>query len=634
MSDSSKVGWNDAPKVPRRAFLIGSAAVVGAGGAGAVAVTVGAQRTPHPNSDLRAVCMAMHVHASASEGPGSMEAQLTQATKCGVDVLWWTEHDFRMSAHDAAQLVRCSGMLEDTADVIKWRWTPIGFGKASSRIRAFVTPATHPQLGDRDHAMQLGVTAAGSNLTRNVMSGQSANLLNRTSLAGQIVEVDVFPTHVTQSSYLAIELTTSFRPTHADVPADVYTISYRVGGPQMPGVSVLVDPTGAAVTLDALVGKWTTVRLTPAADLSRIWPGIDGDDASLFRFALVAAARGKGKVGGGYFANVRFSRDASGQRPLATQRRLMTYYEDRFPTVQQVQAVEVSLTTPHLGWYGGHIALPNYTGDGPNPSQDEDVALAAVGKIHAAGGVASYCHPFGTAVGELSATLQETARAAKCTELVTNRALGCDLLEVGYRLRGGCNLAQHESVWDNCSRNEIFLTGVGVSDDHKGQNWSGALLNFVTWAWARDTKLSSLIHALRRGRVYFGDVAKFNGQLDMHMNGVPAMGTVSVSSKAKRTISILASGLPSGSTVEVWRGLVDLAGADDTEPKRTSQTIDASAFAASNDETSIDVDTSVSCFVRLVVKDKDDLPVAFSNPVWLLRHKPEHGLPSARRLAG
>ena len=48
MHASTDVGWNDAPKVPRRAFLMGSAAAVGAGGVGAVAVALGARRHPPP----------------------------------------------------------------------------------------------------------------------------------------------------------------------------------------------------------------------------------------------------------------------------------------------------------------------------------------------------------------------------------------------------------------------------------------------------------------------------------------------------------------------------------------------------------------------------------------------------------
>ena len=44
-----------------------------------------------------AYSMAMHVHSSFSEQSGSMDAQLNQAATNTVDVLWWTDHDFRMT---------------------------------------------------------------------------------------------------------------------------------------------------------------------------------------------------------------------------------------------------------------------------------------------------------------------------------------------------------------------------------------------------------------------------------------------------------------------------------------------------------------------------------------------------------
>ena len=45
------------------------------------------------------VSMAMHIHASWSEGTASMQAHLDQATKTGIDVLFWTDHDFRLAEH-------------------------------------------------------------------------------------------------------------------------------------------------------------------------------------------------------------------------------------------------------------------------------------------------------------------------------------------------------------------------------------------------------------------------------------------------------------------------------------------------------------------------------------------------------
>jgi hypothetical protein len=41
--------------------------------------------------------VALHMHASMSEKFGSMEFHSEKAEALGVDVIWWTEHDWRMS---------------------------------------------------------------------------------------------------------------------------------------------------------------------------------------------------------------------------------------------------------------------------------------------------------------------------------------------------------------------------------------------------------------------------------------------------------------------------------------------------------------------------------------------------------
>jgi hypothetical protein len=58
------------------------------------------------------VTMAMHLHGSFSEGTASMDAHLQQAQRLGVDVLWWTDHDFRVAALGYRQAVRFDGPSE------------------------------------------------------------------------------------------------------------------------------------------------------------------------------------------------------------------------------------------------------------------------------------------------------------------------------------------------------------------------------------------------------------------------------------------------------------------------------------------------------------------------------------------
>ncbi len=626
-SDSN---WSRGLKPSRRGFILGTAGVLLGGAAAAVAVReLGFGGQPDAESGLVPVSMAMHIHASASEGPASMYAQLTQAAKNAVDVLWWTEHDDRMSAHDAATQISFLGLTETPPGAAEWTWTPSLSGKAPTSSHLFCTTKSQPDVGDRGTAVRFDVVAAGAGAADHRLSGQSEDLLNRTSLSGLSISFDVFPTDTSATSYLSIDIVTSFRPASGTLPAGQYTLSYRVGGGATPGSSKVTGGTAGVLTLAAPKGEWTTLTITPASDLSRLWPGVDGQDASLYEFS-VGARSSVSAHARGYFANLQFERaTAAGNQPLEVQTSLCQRYAPEFPTVRQFQALEVSLTTPHLGWYGGKFSLPDYADAPARPSTDPGMALAAVQRIHKSGGLASYCHPFGTTSPILTAAEQEQLRVAKSSELVGNRALGCDLLEVGYRLRGGCTLDQHVSVWDNCSRNLIYLTGLGVSDDHQGQDWLHSPLNFISYAWATDISQPSLLTALSRGQIFFGDLAAFKGRLNMSISGQGVMGAVTVTGHSTISLTLHATGLPKDATIDLVRGTVDLAGAANTTPELVHTSIPFTAVGADGTYTS-QIDLSASRFVRFVVIDAQGVAIAFTNPVWLLREEPTSPIPPKR----
>jgi hypothetical protein len=71
---------------------------------------------------LQPVSMAMHVHSSFSEGTGSMLWQLAQAAASGVDVVWWSDHDWRMSGYGYRRAIHFDGFteLEDGAS-LTWK---------------------------------------------------------------------------------------------------------------------------------------------------------------------------------------------------------------------------------------------------------------------------------------------------------------------------------------------------------------------------------------------------------------------------------------------------------------------------------------------------------------------------------
>jgi len=141
-----------------------------------------------------------------------------------------------------------------------------------------------------------------------------------------------------------------------------------------------------------------------------------------------------------------------------------------------------------------------------------------------------------------------------------DRAIGCDILEVGYPSRGGVDLDRHAQLWDVCSRNALFLTGTGVSDDHSGQDWIGQESNFVTYAHARSRELQHLLTPLSAGNVFFGDPALFAGTIALLVDGAAPMGSVTISRARTRNVRVACTGLPAGGVVRVVQGTVDLAG--------------------------------------------------------------------------
>ena len=612
-----------AAKPTRRRFLQATTVTALGAAGGLVTSQQASALTPAPRlvsaDGLGPVSMAMHIHASFSEGSGSMESHLRQAANTGIDVIWWSEHDHRMSARDYRKAVHFDGLAE-RENGKDWVWQPSTEGWLTAKAGRFVTSPASSGSSHAPSSLHLEATGGGVSWASHRYEGQAQNDLIRTSLDGQTIEIDVYPMDTGYNAYLALRLVTSHRPARAGLSAGRYELCYRVGGPAAAGSKSASGRVGT-ITLAAPRGQWTTLRLNPAADIARLWSGVDGRDASLYKLFVEAVSRRK-VIAKGNFDHLRFTRaNKWGNAPLNTQAELMGIYAPRFPGVKQRQALELSGLHPHMGWYGGSLSLPSYS--------SSSSAAALVDLVHDSGGIASYNHPFGTGKTVASSGVQDSRRRELAADLVRNRALGCDLLEVGYRQRGGVDMARHAELWDVCSRNALFLTGTGVSDDHTGTNWLSQRHNFVTWAWAADTSTSALLAALRGGRAYFGDPARFRGQLDLRVGGSAPMGSVTVSSALQRSLRVTATGIPSGGRVEVVRGLADIAGPGSPDPVNDTTAFPKSLFGSGYVDTT--VDTSRPRYVRAVVRDASGVVVALSNPVWLLREWPPGGIPAARR---
>ncbi|HVQ88404.1 MAG TPA: hypothetical protein VMT88_09495, partial [Actinomycetes bacterium] len=407
--------------VDRRTFLHGSATLAAVSGLGvlgpAISARAGVMDDPVP-VELFPFRMAMHVHACFSEGDASMEAHLQQAELNGIDVIWWTEHDHRMVARSYLTQVHFNGVSEYTNGTsLTWRSRFEG-ALASSSASFITSPVSPNDLGGR--SLELTAKTSGSSSgTRRLVADVKSYGLN-TSIVGTTLSIDVLPRTVGLDAWSDIRLRTSYRPARGGRTAGEYTIIYRVGGSRPVGSRKLLDPLTSLVVVDAPVDVWTTLLLDPVTDLNTFWPGVDFRDSALLEFSLAATSR-SGTTSQVVFDELTVAR-AGRERDvvMATQQEFVDAYASQFPTVTQYRGMEMSESTPHLGWLGNpQIWLVG------NPA-NQDVALA-VQRIHEGGGVASYNHPYGSSGGPYSSSQRTTKRRSITSTLVSEALFGADI---------------------------------------------------------------------------------------------------------------------------------------------------------------------------------------------------------------
>jgi hypothetical protein len=632
-SDDSVHGRRE---LSRRRFLAYSASLA--------AVAVGMGEWPRAVAAARSLLvaadgtipfsMAMHIHSSLSEQSGSMEGHLLQAERNAVDVIWWTEHDYRMTGLGYRNTVHFTSLAAEkggSGEGRAWQWQAQRTGPLSAASAgSIVTSPASPR--DPVPGGSLAVSAQSTTRSPATLGFYAqSNLADwnyHCSLIGQTVSIEVLPTAISSSGYLELLITSSYHPAHGGRPAGDYLVSYRFGGAGTPGTRSVSGLLGV-VNVPVTPGQWNSVALSPATDIAALWPDMDSRDFALYGLNLNATS--DGSVASGNFDYLRFSR-SSGDVQLQAQQDMEVAYAVSYPGVGQYQGLEVSLTLPHINWYGTGVALTNYgTITAGQPSQYQAfLQTTVIPQIHAAGGLVSYNHPYGVqALAPLPQATQDQKLATTASTLLTNGALDADILEVGYPLRSGIDLAHHIGLWDVCSRNALLLTGNGVSDDHVGSNWLRIGNNWFTSVWALSNREADLLSALSAGRAWCASLGWYRGELDLLVDGTCRMGSASISGSTTRQLTVIATSLPTNGTLQVVQGIVDYAGIAAPTPS-TAIIARYSGADLSGGSATLPIDCTVSSFVRTQVVASTGAIVALSNPVWLLRETPPRGIPTPR----
>ncbi|MFL6128742.1 MAG: hypothetical protein ACJ73E_06730 [Mycobacteriales bacterium] len=565
--------------------VVSRRSVLRAGAVAGLGVPLLAGCGPPPGRPARTdpVSMAMHLHSSFSEGTASMATHLDQARRLGVDVLFWTDHDFRVSAQGYRRRLGLGG----------WADTEHGVGSSWHR-------RTEGTLAEAEVSFAAGAAVLAARGDGELwLDAEAWNSTYSGSLADTTLQLELAAMALGPDAHLALQLDLSYHPAGGGRLAGQHRLTYRIGAADRRVRHATGHQGEVAVPVPA--GGWSTISLRPVDDVAALWPDLVAADNAIHRLRVGLTTR-RGAVGRAAVRHVTFVRSRRADS-LALMREVMGRYAERYPDRRQYAALEVSLVR-HLNWFGGELLMPDYGDRAPVKDDSIPAAVAMVDLIHRHGGLASYNHPLGA------------SRAATAEHMVATRALGADIVEIAYA--GPSTVDSMLHVLDACARNLVFVTGNGVTDDHSGTDWyDDARSNWVTGVWASSVDILDLQDALRAGRAWCYRPDAWTGTLQLAAGGVDAMGGVAVTGRRTVPVTVTATELPRDGTVEVVTGRADRA---------------APAPAVESTVGRRSLDVPAGSYVRAVVRDAAGRVVGIGNPVWLLPEDPPGGVPAARRL--
>lgn len=513
------------PGFPRRRCLIAAAVGMAAAGIGLTAVTPGPRFYP----------VQLHLHGSMSEGNASMRAHNTVARELGtVDVLWWTDHDWRIAGHGHVPGLDFDGERQ----VFQ---VPDRDGYRSRHSRASVEWTKEADAGVEDawarltgeraargsHALEIGARARGGASEwqwAGVEVFNTGGRLKAPLAADVVVELLVHPLSPwSEDSRLMIRYELSYQ---ADSAAElVYVLDDR--GP--PRLAASPRRRTAYVPIEATLGEWSRLEMNVTRDALAF--DLGGWDNSLREIRIGTQVR-RGARSAMVVDDLRVWRHRTGPEVLERAEEIAAALEKETGLVNLV-GIEISYAD-HMNAYLPEVELPDFERY-PHGMRPEEI----VPWVHERGGVVSYNHVFGALES------QAVEYKYRSRRLVENRAFGADLLEVGYPHRV-FPLERHLAVWDHLSRDRVVIGGIGTSDSHNyNSGWKDGN-NYVTWVWARSAGRLDLIEGLRSRRAFFGDPVLFRGELRLETDdGIP-MGQVVRTDTDYRDVVLSITELPAG----------------------------------------------------------------------------------------
>ena len=591
-----------------------------------------------PPTDQPAWSAQLHLHGSFSEGTGSIDSHSYQASRLGVDVLWWSDHGFRLAGYRHPSTFGFERAEEPMDENEPWRQrlrhkdveikqlTPSALSTTTGSATFTADESVEGQRSLR--VRSAGPTAAFASYLQEFSAKR--HLHSRCLASVVSLELSILPEEIGPDARPVVEVPLSEHAPRGGNPFAQYALRYYLS-------NVDSGPRRAATTFHVPLrydpGQWNHYTLDLTLDAREGFPFMVADDNIAESVHVGVETRSSASCSA-LFDRLRLNTEHAGTSMMAIQRDVIDEVAAEYPQLAELQGLEISYESMHLNEFAVGTVLPDYEAllqssglldeDGMitgSRKLREHVVRTSVEAAHARGGLISYNHMFGTGGDQRLRAGHD--REEVLQYLTENRCFGADLLEVGYRMRGGRALDSHLWVWDRLSLAGLPLVGTGVSDFHGGLGADGWKIwenNFVSWIFAPSTARTDLIEGLRGGRVFFGDITAFDGRLDLVTTGGFRMGSIVVTDRPHADVQISVLGVGSRNRIVVvdsgLRARRKKAGGTDVRLVHR-----------------VELGERDSAFVRVEVYDSSSRAVVFSNPIWFVRAPGPAGLegiPAAR----
>ncbi len=576
-------------------------------------------------SDLKSYLVQMHIHGHSNHNgndlPASMESQCCEAFKSGFDVIWWTDHEFLFEgfADDVAVDFKDAVFSADSSALVF----------ADSRARSLT------RIDVRRPARGSHLELTNGRLSVAVQSDPASRKPNRLEFALASERGKVRLVNFCRPVTSGLEFRTWGRVRGLGEDASMriaFDFSWHPGGRHRAVFDLVQRATkGREVIGDTTVVQQVQIvgeNLDLVLDLeAALAPLPNGDDNTLSSCRIEMATRSGETIEVALDSLKIVSSRPAGENQYNTVRKLVRRYGDKYG-VKQYIGVEVGLlhlpTMPHMNAF-----LPKDKSTYENTWVRNDMARSEwIKSIQDMGGIVCVDHPFGAALrpmrfdGETlppDLSLRDLSRKEGLVNeayfqqvagpIVEGGAWGADLLEVGYLFRGAGSLADHLRLWDLALANGVRLMGFGSSDSHGGR-WGPYMEPnpFATWIWSVSDDADDLLDAMRSGKMVFGDPFFWKSELFFGVDDA-LMGDTLFVDKHKDVGGWI--------HMEPWRNdievrLIQVEIRDTDEPKVIrSDTIE-------NTRNEFPIRVEKPCFARVEIYDKDGIPLAFTNPVYLM----------------